>query len=92
MKQPARKRNYAVINRARAIYQRTKPNCYICGLPIDYTAGRTDPRSLTVDHIVPFSKGGSDTLDNYQPACRDCNSKKRARVYAPVVRRSGGLK
>jgi len=31
---------------------------------------------LTVDHIVPRSKGGSDTLDNYQPMCYKCNQRK----------------
>ncbi len=31
---------------------------------------------ITKDHIVPRSKGGKDTLDNYQPMCIICNAKK----------------
>ncbi len=31
---------------------------------------------LTVDHIKPKSKGGLDELDNYQPMCAGCNSRK----------------
>jgi hypothetical protein len=31
---------------------------------------------LTVDHIIPRSKGGPDTLDNYQPMCYGCNQTK----------------
>ena len=28
---------------------------------------------LHVDHIIPRSKGGRDTMDNYQTLCRQCN-------------------
>ena len=38
-----------------------------------YTA---DFYPLTVDHIIPKSKGGPDELDNYQPMCARCNHKK----------------
>lgn len=31
---------------------------------------------MTVDHIVPKSMGGGNTLDNMQPMCSPCNNKK----------------
>lgn len=34
---------------------------------------------LTMDHVVPISKGGPHTKDNVVPACRPCNSRKRDR-------------
>lgn len=32
--------------------------------------------ALTMDHIIPLSKGGEHSIENVVPACAKCNSKK----------------
>lgn len=36
--------------------------------------------ATTKDHLVPYSHGGADVLENYRPACKRCNSKRQNRV------------
>jgi 5-methylcytosine-specific restriction endonuclease McrA len=41
-----------------------------------YCAEILSERSLTIDHIVPKSKGGSSKWENLVAACKRCNTKK----------------
>jgi HNH endonuclease len=40
------------------------------------SCGRSDV-PMTEDHIVPVSRGGTDYIDNIQPLCKPCNSRKK---------------
>jgi 5-methylcytosine-specific restriction endonuclease McrA len=53
-------------------------NCYLCGLGIDFMAPRKCgvagwENGFHIDHLIPVSKGGQDTLENVRPAHGLCN-------------------
>jgi hypothetical protein len=50
----------------REVWQRDKGRCIECG----------GQERLEFDHIIPFSKGGSNTARNIQLLCENCNRKK----------------
>ena len=52
------------------VYERDKYRCKHCGTH----------KNLSLDHIIPESKGGTATLDNLQTLCRPCNSKKAVKM------------
>lgn len=85
------RRNTTQQARLRRRIASTKAACHICGNPIDYTLKWPDPMSFVVDHVVPIAKGGAHDLSNAKAAHATCNSKKRARLVAPIIRRSGAL-
>jgi 5-methylcytosine-specific restriction endonuclease McrA len=48
-----------------------KGTCYYC----EREVGRL---ALTMDHIVPLSRGGRSNKGNLVPACKECNNKKKS--------------
>jgi len=38
---------------------------------------RFNATELTMDHVIPISRGGKSTKGNIVPACKECNSKKK---------------
>jgi 5-methylcytosine-specific restriction endonuclease McrA len=51
----------------RALYDKYNNTCLCC---------ECNTCKLTPDHVIPLAKGGSNTIDNIQPLCLPCNTKK----------------
>jgi 5-methylcytosine-specific restriction endonuclease McrA len=43
--------------------------CFYCG----------SRENITIDHVIPLSRGGYDSIGNILPACLSCNSQKNSR-------------
>ena len=55
--------------------------CHICKEDIDLSASRSSgapgwEQGLHIDHVIPLSKGGPDSLNNVKPAHGSCNLQK----------------
>lgn len=59
------------------IQKRGSLQCALCGELI------TNPDDVTVDHIIPKSMGGRESVFNFQPAHRKCNT-DRGNKHTPV--------
>jgi 5-methylcytosine-specific restriction endonuclease McrA len=62
------------------IFDRDGWVCQLCLEPVDPTLRYPDTMRVSIDHIVPISKGGHDTRDNVQCSHLRCNISKGNRV------------
>jgi 5-methylcytosine-specific restriction endonuclease McrA len=69
--------------------RRASGQCHYCGRFFP-------PRELTMDHLVPLSRGGRTTRANVVPCCKECNEQKKYllplewEAYLEGLRRKGG--
>ena len=60
------------LRKSRWWQRKTAPGlCHYCGRRFSY-------QQLTMDHLVPLSRGGRSTKDNLVPACKECNTRKKS--------------
>lgn len=62
------------------LFERDGGACGICGEMIDMSLRHPDRMRASVDHVVPFSRGGTHAADNLQLSHLRCNSLKSDRL------------
>lgn len=55
------------------VFQRDKFQCQSCGKTYQQT-------KLSIDHIIPLSRGGSNDISNLQTLCLTCNKRKTNKI------------
>ena len=64
------------VGRLRTLVEQTYGRvCWLCG--------RTIVGQVSVDHVLPRSRGGSDDIENLRPAHLTCNVRRGNRMTAP---------
>jgi len=53
--------------------------CVFCGIKT-VRSPSPQPNRSNIDHAIPKSRGGNNTLENAQNACQTCNLKKGAKT------------
>jgi 5-methylcytosine-specific restriction endonuclease McrA len=73
---PRAERRSGLTARQRAVVlAKTAGTCHVCGGP--------SGTNWQADHVIPHERGGTDTLENYLPICRECNRLRWS--YGPEV-------
>ena len=66
------------------LIKRQKNRCHWCREPMT-NGGPSDPRSATLDHVVPKSKGGGGNIENLVAACQECNRRRGSGPKPPPL-------
>ncbi len=77
------KRYVKYYHRARIKFSKNivkKRDSYICQYCGKNGAG--DKKQMTIDHVMPVSKGGKSTFENCVTACFNCNNKKNNKLLS----------
>lgn len=69
----------------RQLVDRDGAQCQLCEQTIDMTLCWPNPMSVSVDHVVPLSKGGQHSRANTQLAHLVCNQSKGAKHYGKLA-------
>jgi 5-methylcytosine-specific restriction endonuclease McrA len=66
------------------LYNAAHWKCFYCG--------RFCRLSITIDHVVPLSKGGTNEISNLLPACKQCNNAKANMSLGEFAHKNGTTK
>lgn len=56
--------------------------CWLCGRKTTLERGQNI--TLSLDHVIPLSEGGTNTIDNVEPACVQCNMHRKTMSLAEL--------
>jgi 5-methylcytosine-specific restriction endonuclease McrA len=59
----------------RNVIVRDEFKCAYCGI---------ESKSLTIDHVIPLSRGGKSNFENCVAACKGCNAKKGNKLPSEI--------
>jgi 5-methylcytosine-specific restriction endonuclease McrA len=59
------------------VFKRDNYTCLYCSKLLS-------TKQITLDHIIPRSKGGVSSFENCATACTDCNTKKGAKMLEEI--------
>jgi 5-methylcytosine-specific restriction endonuclease McrA len=57
------------------LFNRDDWQCQYCGVDLD-------PKTITIDHVVPRSRGGGTSWKNCVSSCKKCNWKKGSQLLS----------
>lgn len=64
------------------VMERDGAHCWLCGRLVVEGLAPDHPLSPSLDHVIPFAKGGTYTLDNLRLAHHSCNQERRDDIVA----------
>lgn len=67
-----------------SVYEKSGHMCAICGRPLEYN-------EMTVDHILPLSRGGENSAENYAAVCEECNKFKGSSTNKELTNRCSSI-
>ena len=80
-KRRARRKNAAGISTVESRLARVEYHGWKCR----YCGCELVPETLTIDHMIPLIRGGTDWPANLVPACKPCNSRKQTKTFKEYV-------
>lgn len=72
-KNKIKQRRNSVEDKRKLLFALCDGKCPICGKQMQNDNPKDKTTYMTLDHIIPKSKGGTKVVDNMRPMCRKCN-------------------